>query len=338
MIKKTIIIVFFTVSIILYNRIAICQEDNKELDFTPSLSFQNPDYDFGKIFRGEKIEHIYKFKNKGKGELKINDVKTSCGCTAAIISSKIIPNNGHGEIKVTFKATSSTKKVSKYIKIFSNDPDHPTYKLTISGNVIEEVVIDPRQLNFSEFLYGNATTKSITVKSITDPKFKISKVVSNRPDVITRLKKDKKKNEYIVEVTLKNDTKQGRINGKILIHTNSKNMKEVTVPFFGRVMGDVSVYPPRISCGVVAEKEEKTVPIFATAHNKDVIVKQVAITPDFLDAEISEMKDKKKTYKISVTLKDNAPVGRFTGDLKIFTSSKNEPVIDVPVYGMVKEG
>ncbi len=340
MLKNIKLTMFLIIVSVLVTKICLANEEEKknEINKHPDILFEKSDYDFGEIFRGEKVEHIYKFKNNGNGALMISKVKTSCGCTGAVISSEIIPQNSYGEIKVTFNSKPVKGKITKDILVSSNDPDSPTYKLTISGNVIEEVVANPRKLNFTELLYGTGAKQDLSIKSIADPGFEISKVESNRPDVVTTLKKDKEKNEYIVTASIKKDAKQGMINGKLIIHTNSKNMKKVTVPFFGRVMGDLSVYPPRISCGIVKLKEEKKVVVFATAYNKDVMVKQVAITPDFLDAEISEMKEKKMTYKISVTLKDSAPAGRFTGDLKIFTSSKNEPVIDVPVYGMVKEG
>lgn len=337
MLKRSSVLIIFTVIVLVAcNRFSICEEDNKEVGLDPDISFENPEHDFGDIFSGEKVGHIYKFKNKSKGELKINEVKTSCGCTAVIISSKNIPYNGDGEIKVAFNTKSDVGKVSKNITVYSNDPDTPEYKLTISGIVIEEVVVTPAKLDFAEFLYGTVTTKNILIKSIVDPEFEINNVVSTSPDVVTTLKKDKEKNEYIVEVSLNKDTKPGRLNGKIVIYTNSKNMEEVTVPFFGRIVGDISVYPPRISCGIVPQKEEKTVSVFATAYNKDATVKSVNIIPDFLKAEFLKIEDKIKTYKISVTLKNSAPAGSFKGNLKIFTNSKNQPVIDVPVYGMVK--
>ena len=32
---------------------------NNNIDHHSKLSFETPDYDFGKVFRGEKVEHLY---------------------------------------------------------------------------------------------------------------------------------------------------------------------------------------------------------------------------------------------------------------------------------------
>ncbi len=43
----------------------------------PDIEFEEMIHDFGKIDQGEKIEHVFKFKNMGKGELVIEKVKSS---------------------------------------------------------------------------------------------------------------------------------------------------------------------------------------------------------------------------------------------------------------------
>lgn len=339
MFRKICVLMLFAVIVsITHARLSFCNEISNEINNTPNISFVKPKHNFGEIFRGDKVEHIYKFKNIGKGELKINKVKTFCGCTAAVIKSVNSSYGETGEIKIIYKSKSDLGKVLKHITVISNDPDTPEYKLIISGNVIEEVVVEPRKVSFDEILYGTGVTKILSIKSVVDPGFKIKQVVSNNPDIKVILKKDEIKNEYVLDASLNKDAKLGRLNSKITLHTNSKRMPKVEIPCYGRIVGDISVYPPRISCGVVEEKIEKTVPVYATAYNMEVAINSVKIEPDFLKAEFSKIDDKIGTYKINVTLKKDAPVGRFTGGLKIFTTSKNQPVLEVPVYGMVKEG
>jgi len=339
---KKFFIIANLIAIVLFtqNKLTICNDTVNNVKSTPIISFKAPVYNFGEIFKGEKVEHVYKFKNSGKGVLKIKDVKVSCGCTAAVVKSKEVLHNGNGEINIIFNSNSAVGKISKDITVYSNDPDNPMYKLTITGVINEEVVVKPRKLNIADVVYGKGIKRTLSVKSIVAPMFTISKVISTNPDIATTLTKEKEKNEYSIDVSLSKEAKLGRLGSKIVIHTNSKNMEKVTVPFYGRVVGDISIYPPRLSCGTVKQKEEKKVVVFATTYNDDVNISKVEIFPDFLEANVAkkEENEKKMTYKISVTLKKDAPVGRFKGELKIFTSSRNQPVIDVPVYGMVKEG
>jgi len=312
-------------------------EKGNEIEEHPDIAFENPDFDFGKIFRGEKVEHVYKFKNIGKCELVIDEVKTSCGCTVPVITSLNTSHNETGKIKVLFNTKSKVGKITNKIIVKSNDPDTPEYELTISGLVVEELVIKPRNLDFSTVLYGTGSEKNISMKSVSGAKLKINQVDCNDPNIITSFKESDVKGEYIVAVSLKKDTKQGRLNGKIYVQTNSKNMKTVKIPFFGQVVGDLSVYPPRISFGIIKQKTKKTIPVFATAHKQGVKIEKLEVVPDFFKAKF--VKDKRGDgYKIFVALKKNAPVGKFNGELQIFTNSKDLPVVNIPLVGIIKEG
>ena len=43
----------------------------------PDIEFEELIHDFGKVDQGDMIEHVFKFKNTGKGELIIERVKSS---------------------------------------------------------------------------------------------------------------------------------------------------------------------------------------------------------------------------------------------------------------------
>ncbi len=302
----------------------------------PDIFFEEADFDFGDVYSGSKVEHTFRFKNNGKGELKITKAKSSCGCTAAIISSKNIPENEYGEVKVTFNTQSRSGKAKKRVTVYSNDPDTPKYKLSIFGNILEEVVVNPKRVDFSRVAFEKGATKEISVTSGTDLKLKIEKVESSNQSVIPTLKEDE--NGYIITASVKEDTDYGRFNGSIFVSTNSKNQKKLTIPFYGEVIGDLSVYPPRISCGVIPEKKERVFPVFAIIYNNDVKIEKVEASPAFIGTSISETKSSRKTFKVQTIIKDNAPVGKINGELKIFTNSKIQPLITVPISGMIKEG
>ena len=43
----------------------------------PRIAFHQKDFDFGKVEMGEKVEHIYRFRNSGTGTLVISKVGSS---------------------------------------------------------------------------------------------------------------------------------------------------------------------------------------------------------------------------------------------------------------------
>jgi len=98
------------------------------------MQLKETSYDFGTASQNAAVKHIFKFKNVGTDTLKILQVKTSCGCTAAE-SSKLIAPQKEGQIEVTYNTGSNMGKVSKTVYIYSNDNEAPQRSVVIHGIV-----------------------------------------------------------------------------------------------------------------------------------------------------------------------------------------------------------
>ncbi len=103
-----------------------------------SVQFEETTYNFGTVKDGDKVKHVYKFKNTGKAPLIISDAKGSCGCTVPDWPREPIAPGKMGEIKVEFdsknKGTEEGSNQSKRVTITANTDPVQTY-LTISGIV-----------------------------------------------------------------------------------------------------------------------------------------------------------------------------------------------------------
>ncbi|MBN1272008.1 MAG: DUF1573 domain-containing protein [Candidatus Aminicenantes bacterium] len=108
----------------------------------PKLSVSEKSWDFGEIKQGDVLTHIFKFKNEGGAPLEIFNVRASCGCTAVILSKKIIPPGEEGTLKVTFNSRGYSDKVRKYIFLDTNDPDREKFQIFVEADI--EVPPRPR--------------------------------------------------------------------------------------------------------------------------------------------------------------------------------------------------
>jgi hypothetical protein len=109
-------------------------------DKGPKIKFKEESWDFGKMKQGKVLTHIFVFKNEGDETLKIERVKTSCGCTAALLSKKEIAPGEEGEIKLTYNTRGFEGKNTKYIDVESNDPAQPRKRIAVSV----EIEVPPR--------------------------------------------------------------------------------------------------------------------------------------------------------------------------------------------------
>src|SRR5665213_2790215 len=67
----------------------------------PKIYCAHPNFDFHNVDEGGDIIHLFHIVNRGKTTLKITNVSTSCGCTAAVEDKKEILAGGRGVILYT---------------------------------------------------------------------------------------------------------------------------------------------------------------------------------------------------------------------------------------------
>lgn len=90
-------------------------------------------HDFGSITQDLPVEYEFEITNSGAEAVKILEVKTSCGCTAAGYSKEPIEPGQ----STTLKASYNAKKAgifAKSIKVYTDVQEEP-YLLKIKGEV-----------------------------------------------------------------------------------------------------------------------------------------------------------------------------------------------------------
>jgi len=104
-------------------------------DKGPRISFTTDHHDFGNVLQGKTVEYTFRFENKGTEDLLIKEVTTSCGCTAALVSSNTVKPGENGEITVSYDSQGRAGAVSRTITVVSNDLVEPVKELTITATV-----------------------------------------------------------------------------------------------------------------------------------------------------------------------------------------------------------
>jgi hypothetical protein len=96
----------------------------------PIITFNELEYNFGKMTQGERVLHEFTFTNTGKGPLIISNVTTTCGCTIAEKPKDLISPGKTGKIKVEFNSEAKSGDVTREITVVSNcEPNAITIKI-----------------------------------------------------------------------------------------------------------------------------------------------------------------------------------------------------------------
>ena len=99
------------------------------------MEFEESTHNFGELNHGEKSTYIFKFKNIGTDPLIINNVLTTCGCTAPVWPKDPLVAGEQGQPEVVFDSNSKIGRQNKVITIRSNAKSGD-YRLRISAMVL----------------------------------------------------------------------------------------------------------------------------------------------------------------------------------------------------------
>lgn len=111
------------------------EETESDTSNYAQMEFEESTYNFGDLYQGDKTEHIFKFKNIGAEPLIINNVLTTCGCTAPTWPKKPLLAGEEGQVKVVFDSSAKIGRQNKVITIRSNAKSGD-YRLRISAMVL----------------------------------------------------------------------------------------------------------------------------------------------------------------------------------------------------------
>lgn len=101
----------------------------------PKLKLSRNQHNFGIVNEGEVVSAELEFRNSGSELLKISEVKSSCGCTATVLSKKELKPGETGKIKIKLDTSEREGKITRTVTILSNDPQQPNQPITIYVNI-----------------------------------------------------------------------------------------------------------------------------------------------------------------------------------------------------------
>lgn len=191
-----------------------------------TIAFQATKHDFGTIKQEDGDATAYfEFTNTGNAPLLISNVRTSCGCTRPTWPSEPIEPGQKGTISATYRASTRPNYFQKTITVYSNDPEHATVMLTITGNVtpkptnpgdqysvtMGDLKIKSKKMSFGEFVQIGEVERTIEYGNFTDHDIAIDVIIND--------------DDKFLSAQLTNNTLKPQESGKIIFTIDTKKCK-----------------------------------------------------------------------------------------------------------------
>lgn len=309
----------------------------------PRLTLVDPLKDFGTVAKGSQIDWSFSIRNTGNADLEILSVQPTCGCTVAEFD-KVIKPGQTGKVVAHVDTTQFSGPIQKAVNIRTNDPDNPNAQLTINAVVKPYVEAHPAGFVRFNLLQGESQTQSIKLYSEEEEPFQIVGIDSPAPwilvDTLEVRKEDRVpagragQTQYAVNITIDEDAAVGPLAQKVIVRTNSKFQPEYQISVAGVVRPAFAVNPSIVNFGDAAPgSPESTRTILLASNDRNnpagFQVTKVESASKAVKASVKPS-DTPGQYEVTVSLAPGA-TGAVDSNLRIFTNSKTNPIVTVPV-------
>jgi len=200
----------------------------------PQVSAPEKTFAFGELFQGDKVTHAFTFSNSGDEPLIIEKVRSSCGCTAAIVSKKTLQPGESGEISATFDSHRFRGPVSKKIYLYSNDPQQKTFEFGLTATVKELLVSTPHRISAGPIQTGQQHSTTIELTNQGNTPLTVTEIKVQNQLLKTELDRATLPpgETARLSINITPDNTRRKISSYVIVHTDSPKLPELRIPVF----------------------------------------------------------------------------------------------------------
>ncbi len=294
----------------------------------PKIVFEKTEHDFGTISNQNKVSTNFSFKNNGDAPLKINQVKTTCGCTVGRVPNQEFKPGDTGEIEVTFNPHGKTGSQHKQIQVLSNDPQNPSTPLTIKALIRTDWSIIP---SFHRFSYDKGQTVILRMRAISEstPAVKIKNIIA--PDSIKIQKISlQKEQQWMEDIMLEFTPISENFFQTVTIELDNPSYPPQEIQLYGRQSPPIDIIPAKIFFG--KGQKVRQITLKSNSNQPFQIESLNCVLLGFKFETMPSPKPNEITIK--ATIETPQPISQ-KGILIVKTNHPNALTLKIPIYTQV---
>ncbi len=313
----------------------------------PRLFVVERSLDLGVIIEGDKHPLSWKLENHGNADLVIERAKGSCGCVVAMLTDeqKVIPPGGSLELAAEFDSRGRRGRQSKHVMVYSNDPVDPKLKLEFTAELRFLYVVKPPGIANLRFVRrGQAAGATIDFTpgagrgSLEILDIQVPEGIPLRL-AVEPLGSGEIKGQRI-RATIGQDAALGTLQTPITVRLSVDGIeRERVVTVRVEVVGDLTWHPRIVDQTRSPSRPGKRLaPVTVRSTDTgsfDILETDAGPLFDVV-VEPKKRGPARNQYSILVTVRNDATPGPFGTTLSIRTSSLDQPLIRIPVFGIIE--
>jgi hypothetical protein len=289
--------------------------------------------------QGTLVQHSFALQNDGTGDLHIDDVVAPCGCTVAVLSDHTVPPGGAAELHVTFDTARFGGRKTKKVSVSTDDPDQPVVELTLTGEVMPEVVADPPVLYLGRIRPGTEAVGGVRIVGTSGEPVRVfdARVDSPGLDVAIESPSGAAASGQQVVVRIAPEARRGRFSDTLRVSTSHPAAPRLEIPIFGSIESSLLVTPPSVTFRAAARGRRAAEELHVqNTGSTPIRISGVRVTDLAMDYAVRTIRPG-YDYEVHLRLQESPFAATNHGFLYINTTHPEEPEIVVPLYTMAHD-
>jgi hypothetical protein len=217
--------------------------------------FSALEHDFGVVARGADTKHRIEITNLYQEDVHIQQITTTCGCTAVRPSKETLASREKAEIEITMDTRKFTNLKTSSVVVVFDKPLFAEVRIPIQAYIRTDVVLSPGGVDFQGVPRGAGASRKVAIAYAGREDWKIREVINKSPHLDVSLKETARANNrvnYELEVNLKADAPLGVLREQLTLLTDDAANPQIPVLVDARVESDFTVSPAVVDFGTLA--------------------------------------------------------------------------------------
>lgn len=314
----------------------------------PKLHVAQRLLNLGKIADGDRPVVSWTLENRGDADLVIEKTQTSCGCTVVQLAEdqKRIPPGGVLELKASFDSKGRRGYQHKKIGVITNDPAEPKIDVEFDVTVEPLYEIDPPgMLNLRAVQRGEEVEKMILVwpaagrKELEIKSFEFDNSQVPLTHTIEPFTRPEGVGGQRIRFRVSDAASLGPLTTTATLKLSVDGIERMwPIPIRADVISELTWTPVVLDASrQVLVAGRQLAPINIRSSEKVTFeITDIAAGP-YLEPKYEVLSEPPARTAVSVylTVTKDAPPGPFAANVKIETNSLDQPLIEVPVFGII---
>ena len=250
----------------------------QELNWAQKM-LEKQSIDFGVVARGADCRTQLKVRNLYKEDIRITEVRTSCGCSSAKKVVDVIPSGETTYLDISMDTVRFMRQKDSAAIVTFFEPSKgliQEVRIPLSVYIRTDVVLTPGKVEFGIVDLGQTAQRTIEIAYAGRPDWQISGVQVSNP-LLKASVAEKSRNggscSYVLTVDLAASPTAGLLQDQLLLVTNDSSNPHVPVPVEARVESDITITPSEVVFGAMKVGQTRTLNVVIRSRKPITIEK-----------------------------------------------------------------